>query len=227
MNAGTLHVFAHDVRHYLRTALTRVQLAQRNGLKTEPKFTTDELLNDSATALMEMDRLLAAFVACADASEQREFAEMPLKLVTRGVLLEAKPACQAAGATVTIRGEIPEVEVPICLRFVLRELIENAAKFRDPESLPTEIVIRFKLDEEYLEVAVQDNGIGLEPEYAEEIFLPLKRLHPRHIYPGFGLGLTTVKAYITAVEGSISVESEPGRGAMFRCRIPVSIPDPD
>jgi light-regulated signal transduction histidine kinase (bacteriophytochrome) len=63
---------------------------------------------------------------------------------------------------------------------------------------------------------VQDRGIGLKPEYAEQIFVPFKRLHSQAEYAGTGIGLAICRKAVERHGDSIWVESQPGKGTHFR-----------
>jgi signal transduction histidine kinase len=68
---------------------------------------------------------------------------------------------------------------------------------------------------------VSDNGIGIDPEYKENIFGLFKRLHTNDAYPGTGIGLAICRRIVDRYNGRIWVESEPGRGSIFRVTLPV------
>jgi signal transduction histidine kinase len=71
-------------------------------------------------------------------------------------------------------------------------------------------------------LGVSDNGIGLAPEYAEQIFKPFKRLHGMTTYAGTGIGLSICQKAAERHGGRIWVESEPGQGAHFRFTLPAT-----
>jgi light-regulated signal transduction histidine kinase (bacteriophytochrome) len=127
---------------------------------------------------------------------------------------------EESGAVVT-HGSLPHVlGNGLQLEQLFQNLIDNAIKFRSEET-PRIHVSAEEQSGEWV-FSVQDNGIGIEPEYAERIFVVFKRLHREEDYPGAGVGLTLCRKIVERHNGRIWVESEAGKGAKFRFTIPVS-----
>jgi signal transduction histidine kinase len=219
MDDGRLmFAFAHDLRTHLRTVLTRIQLVQRGGGTVLPE--EEQLwLQEAATAVGDIGGLLNAMVAYLDVEGVDDATD--LRLTLQGVLIERKAALVEAGAEVEVQNEL-DVRVPERLRSVLKELLTNACKFRDP-SRPLRIRIATRLASDgTLDIAVTDNGLGVAPDYLERIFTPLQHLHSRDKVPGYGFGLATCRRIATIWGGTLSAEAAPGSGLTVRATLPAS-----
>jgi signal transduction histidine kinase len=95
---------------------------------------------------------------------------------------------------------------------VFQNLLGNALKYCEAQP---EIAISARRDGEFWVIAIQDNGIGIAPEYQEKIFGLFQRLHTREKYPGSGIGLATSKRIIEQYGGRMWVESTPEVGSTF------------
>ncbi|MEH2062161.1 MAG: ATP-binding protein [Nostoc sp.] len=102
---------------------------------------------------------------------------------------------------------------------LLQNLISNAIKYRQEE--PPQIHITATQQDNQWRFAVRDNGIGIEAQYAERIFIIFQRLHTRRQYSGTGLGLAICKKIVERHHGKIWMESEPGKGCVFWFTMPV------
>ncbi len=101
------------------------------------------------------------------------------------------------------------------LRQVLQNLIENALKFSAEGTTP-EIHVGAAESEAAWTLSVGDNGIGIDPEYQDQLFVPFKRLHGHDAYAGTGIGLAMCQKIVERHGGRIWIDSEPNEGTTFR-----------
>ncbi|GAA4565657.1 sensor histidine kinase [Planotetraspora kaengkrachanensis] len=129
-----------------------------------------------------------------------------------------------ADAVVT-HDDLPEIlgNVPL-LTQLFQNLVANAVKFRSAD--PPRIHIGVRRDGVMWEFSCADNGIGVDPRYADRIFLIFQRLHPRDVYPGSGIGLALCRKIVEYHGGRIWLDSGEGPGATFRWTLP-AVGEPD
>jgi signal transduction histidine kinase len=116
------------------------------------------------------------------------------------------------------------------MRQLFQNLLSNAFKFRKKETEPsirvtwTEIepVERDGVFRRFARIIVEDNGIGFDARFADEIFVVFKRLHSFHEFPGSGVGLAICKKIVDLHDGAIRAESRPGIGSKFSVDLPMS-----
>jgi signal transduction histidine kinase len=138
------------------------------------------------------------------------------------VLLGLGPAIQESGATIT-HGVLPVVWANGSqMAQVFQNLIGNAIKFRGEEPLAISLLAE-KTGDDWL-FSVSDNGIGIAPEHAENIFIVFQRLHSRTEYPGNGIGLAICKKIVEHYGGKIWVEAQAGHGSTFKFTLPSERP---
>lgn len=116
-------------------------------------------------------------------------------------------------------GPLPELQIslqPLCQLF--QNILSNALKYHKPD-IPPLIEITAARENAHWNICIADNGIGIDPQYFQRIFIPLQRLHGQEI-AGSGIGLATCKKIVTRAGGRIWVESEPGKGASFHFLLP-------
>lgn len=132
-----------------------------------------------------------------------------------------------------LRGRITETQAEITydsmptivadstqLMQLFQNLLGNAIKFKKKDEAPR-IHVGVQRQEDSWLFSVQDNGIGIDPQFADRIFVIFQRLHTRDEYPGSGMGLAICKKIVECHRGQIWVESELGKGATFFFTIPV------
>ena len=98
-------------------------------------------------------------------------------------------------------------------------LISNALKFTAPDVRPS-IHIRAIDQGEFIQISVQDNGIGIAAEHHDRIFRVFERLHGQESYPGTGIGLAIVRKGVERMGGRVGLASEPGEGSLFWIELP-------
>ena len=98
---------------------------------------------------------------------------------------------------------------------IFQNLIGNAIKYRKENSTPM-ITVSAEESKEHWTFSVKDNGIGIDPEYFEKIFIIFQKLHTKEEYAGTGMGLSIVKKIVENLGGEIWVDSNPGEGSNFQ-----------
>lgn len=120
---------------------------------------------------------------------------------------------------VVVSEELPTIPAdPPQMIQLFQNLIDNAIKFRAED--PPRVHIKAKEAEQEWVISVSDNGIGIDPQYFDRIFVIFQRLHTRTQYPGTGIGLAVGKRIVERHNGRIWVESAPGGGTTFYCALP-------
>jgi signal transduction histidine kinase len=124
------------------------------------------------------------------------------------------------GVELTVASEWPDFSVDrILLKQILQNLISNAAKFNRHN--PKRIEVGWQDGpEETIEIFVRDNGIGIDPQYQQQIFRIFQRLHTKREYEGTGIGLAIVQKAAQKLGGAVRIESETGKGSTFFVRLP-------
>ncbi|PKD17074.1 hypothetical protein APR41_06470 [Salegentibacter salinarum] len=114
-----------------------------------------------------------------------------------------------------ISKDLPVIKVPKSpIRQVFQNIISNAIKY-SKEDVHPEITIDFQETQNFWEFSIKDNGIGIDKEYFDRIFVIFQRLHHRDEYSGTGMGLAVTKKIIENLGGNIWVESQEGNGSIF------------
>jgi light-regulated signal transduction histidine kinase (bacteriophytochrome) len=119
----------------------------------------------------------------------------------------------AAGPLPVVRAEAS------LLTTVFQNLLGNALKFRGED--PPRISVNAEQDEEFWRFSVTDNGIGIEPEYAERIFVIFQRLHDRQTYSGTGIGLALCRKIVEYHGGRMWLDTEYSPGTRFCFTLPI------
>ncbi len=212
------YVASHDLQEPLRMMASYSQLLER---RYRDRLDADarEFIGFIVEGATRMQRLLSDLLAYSrvgrgDRRPQRVDCNAALRLAVESL----GPRIEESGAVVT-SDVLPVVTCAESeLVQLFQNLVGNAIKFRGPET-PRVHVGAVKEEGEWV-VWVKDNGIGIEPRYADRIFQVFQRLHTREEYPGTGIGLAICKKVVESLGGRIWFESEPGKGSTFRFTVP-------
>lgn len=207
------YVASHDLQEPLRLVTSNVQLLARR-YENKLDENADEFIGFALQGANSMKNLLADLFAYLQAGSQgREFAPVQLEETLKEVLNNLQVAIGSAGAKIT-HDPLPAVwGDDVQMAQLLQNLIGNSIKFRRKEAPRIHIGVRPVGDR--LLFFVRDNGIGIDPQYTERVFVIFQRLHSQEQYPGTGIGLAISRKIVEGHGGRIWVDSEPGKGATF------------
>ncbi len=174
----------------------------------------DEFINFAVDGVARMSDLINNLLEYSRVNNIAKPSEkVDVNQILETVKVNLKVAIEEHQATV-IQGNMPEITADSGQMIQLfQNLIGNAIKFHDQEP-PVVRVDAVRDGEDWL-FTVQDNGIGLDMQYADRIFMIFQRLHSKKDYPGTGIGLSVCKKIVERYGGRIWVESKPGRGTIF------------
>jgi PAS domain S-box-containing protein len=209
---------SHDLQEPLRAVVECLQLLQQGD--TEQLDTrAQELIQHAIEGSVRMRTLINSLLAYARlGTHDNPFAPADCETVLQEALANLRMVIEESGAVVT-HDPLPTVWADATqLLQVFQNLLGNALKFRGAKPPAIHIGVTHTADAWVF--AVRDNGIGIEPQYAERVFVIFQRLHTRAEYPGTGIGLALCKKIVERHGGRIWVESELGRGATFCFTIP-------
>jgi PAS domain S-box-containing protein len=213
---------SHDLKEPLRTVTNYLQLIRARY--------SGKLLDEEAGQLFDVavsgaQRMHALVEALLEYSRSGEVGDATLESVPAGkvvsdVIISLQSAISDTHAEIVV-GPLPVVTAnPLYLTQVFENLIGNALKYRSKQA-PRITVSAADGDREW-EFSVEDNGIGIPPEYQAQIFGIFKRLHGDE-YPGTGIGLATCKKIVDRHGGTIWVESATGQGSRFSFTLPKTV----
>ena len=150
----------------------------------------------------------------------REFGTTDCEFILKKVLSNSKMVIKENNATVS-HDPLPEVIADSTQMVQLfQNLILNGIRFHGEETPKIHITAEKKASEWVF--SVQDNGIGIDPQYSEKIFEIFKRFHTRDEYSGTGIGLSICKRIVERHGGHIWVESKLGKGSTFYFTLPIN-----
>ena len=212
------YVASHDLKEPLRmvTSYTKLLASRYEGKLDQDANDFIAFAVDGASRMEQLIHDLLSYSRAGERNNMSKFVNCEEAL--NDALENLKTAMDECRATVT-HDPLPTVNGDTTqLIQVFQNLIGNGVKFRSDRSPSIHVSAR-QQGEEWL-FCVQDNGIGIEAQYLDRIFVLFQRLHGREEYPGTGIGLAICKKIVETHGGRIWVESEFGKGSTFCFTLP-------
>lgn len=212
------YVAAHDLQEPLRTIVgfSRLLLKRyRTALDSDGQQFLDLIVSGG----LRMEELINGLLIFSQVSGP--FATKPTDagVALKKALTDLRSKIEETGATVTHDALPVVLGEPTQLIRLLENLLSNALKYRGEH--PPRIHVSAGCRDSEVVISVQDNGIGIEPRYQEQVFGLFQRLHGNE-YPGAGLGLATCRRIVERLGGRIWIESRVGEGSKFSFTIPLA-----
>jgi len=214
------YVASHDLQEPLRMVANYTQLLAER-YKGQLDENADRYIHYAVDGALRMQTLVKDLLTFSRVGRRQEAPQnTDCNLVVRSVMANLQSVIRENDARISYR------DLPVLLADhtelvqLFQNLIANAIKFRRSERPEVRITAEKKKKEWLLSVA--DNGIGIAPQHADDVFVIFKRLHTREEYPGSGIGLAICKKIVEQNQGRIWVESQPGQGSTFRFTWPIS-----
>lgn len=215
------YVASHDLQEPLRMVVSYLQLLERR-YKEKLDESAVEFIDYAVDGAKRMQTLINDLLAYSRVGTKgKSFEECDVNEVVNRVLNTLQLSITDQQAEVTC-DELPVVKADAGqLGQLFQNLISNGLKFQNEN--PPRIHIGCKRQGGAWTFSVKDNGIGIEPQYADRIFVIFQRLHTRDEYKGTGIGLAICKKIVERHGGRIWLDSEVGQGTVFHFTIPSKV----
>jgi PAS domain S-box-containing protein len=212
------YVVSHDLREPLQVVKGFLRLFEKR-YKDKLDEKAEQLIRFTIDGAERMQELIKDLLEYAQVGTKgKKFKSTDCSLILNNAVSNLKVSLEESVGVVT-HDTLPTVMADaIQLSSLFQNLVGNAIKFRGSEAPRIHMSAERKGDKWLF--SVRDNGIGMNPEFADRIFDVFQRLHSSDEYPGTGIGLAICKKIVEHHGGKIWVESEPGKGATFYFTIP-------
>jgi len=216
----------HEWRQPLAPLVTAVSLLRMPGLPPEHRAQTVDMIARNVASLVEMTHKLERMARLDTPADNASTQEVSLRVVAAEAARQLREMAEARGVEVRIADTLPDAAVDVGrLELALVNLLSNAIKYSDPAKADRYVAVTgSRLDNGDCELQVRDNGVGIPRDRIAHIFRRFTRAHADHpemdAIKGVGLGLAIVDDCVTAIGGSITVESEEGAGTVFTLTVP-------
>jgi light-regulated signal transduction histidine kinase (bacteriophytochrome) len=213
------YVASHDLQEPLRKVSSFCQLLQRRyGGQLDER--ADQYIGFAVDGAQRMQQLINDLLAFSRVGRTTEgFEAVDLNAVAAAAAAQLETTRTEVEGTIEL-GDLPVVSGDrALLRQLVINLLGNGLKFRRPDVPP---VVRVQASREGpdWQIEVVDNGIGIEPEYADKVFVIFQRLHTRDSYTGTGIGLALAKKIVEFHGGRIGIVPTAGPGTTVRFTLP-------
>ena len=213
-------VASHDLQEPLRMVASYTQLLSKR-YKGKLDADADDFIAFAVDGATRMRRLINALLELSRVGMRgKDFEATDCEAIYDRTLVNLQGLVEESGAVVT-HDRLPTVMGDVTqLGQLFQNLIANAIKFRGDEQLTVHVGAEQRNG--HWEFCVRDNGIGIDPEYAERIFVVFQALHGKGDRPGTGIGLSICKKIVELHGGRIWVKSQPDEGAAFYFTLPLN-----
>jgi PAS domain S-box-containing protein len=226
-----VYITSHDLQEPLRKIRMFSDMLTSDSLHIESSAKS-RIEKISATA-QRMTTLLKALLNFTQMSKQEQLEDTDLNVIISKALGDLELTINEKNATISV-DNLPVLKaIPVQMHQLFYNLITNALKFSKTEITPVIQIISttaekqlieqhpyLNKDKLYYEIVIQDNGIGFDPQFTDQIFNIFQRLHNRTAYAGTGIGLALCKKVVNNHHGAIYAFSEKGKGSSFHVLLP-------
>jgi PAS domain S-box-containing protein len=213
------YISSHDMQEPLRMISNYMQLLKRK-YATQLDKDAMEYIDYAVKGASNLQALIKDLLSYSTINKKEiNFVPVDMDVLLDDVLSGLQLLMQEKNAKVYINEPLmPLLADKNALTQLVQNLIQNGIKYNTAETPVIRIICTE--DAKSVTYSIQDNGIGIDKQYAQQIFEPFRRLHNKHNFPGTGLGLSICRKIIDRLHGKIWVESEPGVGSSFFFSIP-------
>lgn len=214
------HVASHDLREPLRMISSYMEILQKT-MNGQLNSQQEEFMKFVIDGAKRMDQLIIDLLRLAKIDANPQLEEVDLNVVVAEIKMNIGKLLEEKGAVV-LCPELPKITADRTMVIQLfQNLISNGIKYN--ESLTPTILIKFRKLNENIELTIADNGIGIPENLRERAFQIFHRLPTKKEYSGTGIGLSICKRVVESMNGTITINDNPGGGSVFAITLPTEI----